>query len=245
MASASAEFALAFHPSPENNHDAPEGKTLIAYYECFQKDRGLCRDLHGSWHRGNGIRIVGFSRRYSVRCGYSQQKSAVTADEDAPTSEKSAYANAILLKTNLVVESTITVDEDAPPVETEADGFRWNVPSKGDDIHDEYFVHTYSNGQHACIPFDAKIERNYSNIPTRPIDAAALKNLGEDETLTDEICYEVVEFLDGTKRYFKLGEAPFAFTDPLRYGIYTYIEGGSGEYYSEVLPNGMILSGWR
>ncbi len=215
MASASAEFALAFHPSPENNHDAPEGKTLIAFYECFPKDRGLCRDLHGSWHRGNGIRIAGFSRRYSVRCGCSQQKSAVTADEDAP------------------------------PVETEADGFRWNVPSEGDEIHDEYFVHTYSNEQQACIPFDAEIKRNYSNIPTRPIDAAALKNLGKDETLTDEICYEVVEFLDGTKRYFKLGEAPFAFTDPLRYGIYTYIEGGSGEYYSEVLPNGMILSGWR
>ncbi|MEZ3437546.1 MAG: transposase [Oscillospiraceae bacterium] len=29
MASASAEFALAFHLSPENNHDAPEGRALI------------------------------------------------------------------------------------------------------------------------------------------------------------------------------------------------------------------------
>ena len=29
MASASAEFALAFHLSPGNNHDDPEGRTLI------------------------------------------------------------------------------------------------------------------------------------------------------------------------------------------------------------------------
>lgn len=144
-----------------------------------------------------------------------------------------------------VSKSAVTADEFAPPVETEADRLRWNVPSEGDEIHDKYFVHTYSNGQKACVPFDSEIERNYSNIPTRPIDVAALKKLGADEPLTDEICYEVVEFLDGTKRYFKLGEAPLAFTDPLRYGIYCYVEGGSGEYYTEVLPDGMTISGWR
>lgn len=172
-------------------------------------------------------------------------KNVVMTDECARISEKSACSNNISLKTNLVVESTITVDEVAPLVETEANCFRWNMPSEGDEIHDEYFVHTYSNGQKACIPFDSEIERNYSNIPTRPIDVNALKELGSNEPLTNEISYEVVEFLDGTKRYFKLGKAPLAFTDPLRYGIYTYIEGGSGEYYSEVLPNGMTVCGWK
>ncbi len=172
-------------------------------------------------------------------------KSVVTTDEGVLASEKATYVNDISLKTNSVVESTISVDEDAPPVETEANCFRWNIPSEGDEIHDEYFIHTYSNGQKACIPFDSEIERNYTNIPTRPIDVNALKELGSNEPLTSEISYEVVEFLDGTKRYFKLGEAPLAFTDPLRYGICTYIEGGSGEYYSEVLPNGMTVCGWR
>jgi transposase len=37
LASASAEFALAFHLSPGNNHDAPEGRILIGNIESDDK----------------------------------------------------------------------------------------------------------------------------------------------------------------------------------------------------------------
>lgn len=161
------------------------------------------------------------------------------------TSAENETASDVLPETKSDVESTVTVDKNAMVSEVKAAGSRWNVPSEGDEIRKDYFVHTYSNGEQACVPFDSETERHYFNIPTLPIDVEALKKLGSDTPLTDEICYEVVEFLDGTKRYFKLGEAPLAFTDPLRYGIYTYIEGGSGEFYSEVLPDGMTIEGWR
>ena len=161
------------------------------------------------------------------------------------TGDGSALSNDVSPTTKSAVESTFTTNKETPEVEVQSINSRWNLPSEGDEIFDDYFVHTYSDGTKAHIPFDSEIERNYSNIPTRPIDVNALKVLGSNEPLTSEISYEVVEFLDGTKRYFKLGEALLAFTDPLRYGIYTYIEGGSGEYYSEVLPNGMTVCGWR
>lgn len=161
-------------------------------------------------------------------------------------SAKSISANSIANNGgNPTVEAKVGNSDDIPTVEPKSAGSCLNIPADGDEICGEYFVHTYSNGERARIPFNPETERNYFNVPTLPIDVDSLKKLGSDTPLSDEICYSVVEFLDGTKRYFKLGEAPLAFTDPLRYGINYYVEGGSGEYYTEVLPDGMTISGWR
>ena len=143
------------------------------------------------------------------------------------------------------IEVEVVECDILPSVELRSSYSRENIPMDGDEICGDYFVHTYSNGEQACVPFNQDAERNYFNVPTSPIDVDALRELGSDTPLNDEVCYSVVEFLDGTKRYFKLGEAPLAFTDPLRYGILYYVEGGFGESYSTVLPSGMAVNEWR
>ena len=147
----------------------------------------------------------------TIQSAATVDESVMADDEDAQTNNVFTEDVATLSTTQSAMESIFTANEDTQKVEAETCSSRFNIPSENDEICGEYFVHTYSNGQQARIPFDSEIERNYTNIPTRPIDVNALKELGSNEPLTSEISYEVVEFLDGTKRYFKLGEAPLAF----------------------------------
>lgn len=113
-----------------------------------------------------------------------------------------------------------------------------NVPSENDEIvNDIYFLHTFSDGTVARIPFKRGTD----------VDVDVLKRLGSDTPFKNEICYEVVEFLDGTKRYFK-EELPEEFPkmkNDLEYGFITYFEGGTGEYYEEAPGKDGIIGGWR
>lgn len=155
----------------------------------------------------------------------SVEESTPIEEETAPVEEETASAE----------EEASEADEGSTPAEEET--VIMNEPSEGDEIkNDKYFVHTYSNGKRALIPF----------ITDTNFDVEAFKKLGSDTPYKDEICYIVYETLDGTRRYFRLGESPDEILgiDMLKYGICSYIEGGIGEYYEEAVEGGFIC-GWR
>lgn len=132
----------------------------------------------------------------------------------------------------------LTEEESVPETEENVPDPYVNIMSEGDFVLNENeFLHTFSNGEQACIKF-----RHGAAL-----DVESLKKLGSDTPFKDEICYSVIEFLDGTKRYFRMGEDPDEImgVNTLEYGIHLYVEGGSGEYYSETLSDGMTISGWR
>lgn len=153
-----------------------------------------------------------------------------------------------------VEDETAPAKEENSPVEEKA--AYMNVPSEGDEIeNDKYFIHTYSNGDKALIPFNpadgeeccfvSDGNNELTPVPNVPIDVEAIKKLGSDTPYKDEICYEVVEFLDGTKRYFKLGEdRGLSNCYPQYYGIHSYTEAGTGVPYYEEISCGYI-QGWK
>lgn len=93
------------------------------------------------------------------------------------------------------------------------------------------FVHEYSNGMRFGISNNVK-------------DDSEFKKLGSDTPYKEEIYYYVFEFLDGTKRYFRKYPEEFMGVNLTDYGIISYTEGGTGEFYTEVVDGGVIC-GWR
>ncbi|MGN0679884.1 MAG: hypothetical protein ACI4JS_09500 [Oscillospiraceae bacterium] len=148
------------------------------------------------------------------------------------------------------VESTYDITVSASPIESTENGAveagknstkeKYNAPSDGDEIVDEkYFYHTFSNGTQARIPF----------IQGTGLDVETLKTLGSDTPFSDEEWYHVLEFIDGTKRYFKIGDTPRELYnhEQLQYGVIFYSEKGTctyEKYYEDIIPEGTI-SGWR
>lgn len=178
-------------------------------------------------------------------------ESTVSVEEAALTEEETASINEI----PSAEDEAVTADEESAPAEEET--VLMNEPSEGDEIMNEkYFIHKYSNGDRVLTPFDPthgidgvysiNENRELQKVPNPPIDVEAIKKLGSDTPFKDELCYEVIEFLDGTKRYFKLTEErDFLYNcSPQCYGIHSYIEGGTGvPYYEEV--DGGFIQGWR
>lgn len=97
--------------------------------------------------------------------------------------------------------------------------------------YENAFVHKYSNGEQYVISNDVK-------------DDSEFKKLGSDTPYKEEVCYYAFEFLDGTKRYFRKYPEEFFGVNTMDYGIISYTEGGTGEFYTEVVEGGVIC-GWR
>lgn len=93
------------------------------------------------------------------------------------------------------------------------------------------FVHKYSNGERYAISNDVK-------------DDSEFKKLGSDTPYKEEVYYYAFEFLDGTKRYFRKYPVELMGVNLMDYGIISYTEGGTGEFYTEVVDGGVIC-GWR
>lgn len=159
-----------------------------------------------------------------------------TVSQTSSTTVKSV----VIAEESVSAEESAPVEEESTPAEEENGiALYQNVPSENDEIiNEKYFRHTFSDGIAACIPF----------IRGTLLDVEELKKLGSDTPYKNEICYIVIEFLDGTKRYFLLGDSPKELrnVDLVEYGICTYIEGGTGKYYEGVPDeNGISIGEWR
>lgn len=96
---------------------------------------------------------------------------------------------------------------------------------------DGHFTHIYSNGISCVISNNVKDDNEF-------------KLLGSESPFKDESTYWVLEFLDGTKRYFREYPKEIFGINEEDYGIYSYIESGTGEFYREAVDGG-VIEGWR